>query len=367
MERGQGALADLGLSAPSPAFWRKRRVFLTGHTGFKGGWLAVLLERLGAVATGYSLPAPTEPSLFATAGIGELISSEIGDIRDEARLKAAMEKAQPEIVFHLAAQSLVRPARANPVETFSSNVMGTVHVLEAARTTASAKAVVVITSDKVYDNLEWPWAYRETDRLGGKEPYGASKACCEIAVEAWRHAYFSGAEHKAAVVTARAGNVIGGGDWAEDRLIPDAVRAFTADRPLVLRNPSAVRPWQHVLEPLAGYLRLAEAVVGDGAAHEVAYNFGPAADDARPVREVVEAVIARWGAGANWAPDAQAQPYEARLLEVDSGLARSVLGWSPKWRLDEGLDRTVEWYKAWAGGADMRRLTQQQAEAHLHA
>lgn len=365
MEQRQGALADLGLSAPSPVFWRKRKVFLTGHTGFKGGWMTALLDRLGAETTGYALPPPTDPSLFRAAQLDGLIRSETGDIRDASRLQAAMVEAEPEVVLHLAAQALVRPARAHPVETFSSNVMGTLEVLEAVRATPSVKVVVVVTSDKVYDNHEWPWAYRETDALGGKEPYGASKACCEIAVQAWRHAYFGRGGHGAALLSARAGNVIGGGDWAEDRLIPDAMRAFIAGKPLVLRNPSAVRPWQHVLEPLIGYLALAEAADSGLGPDHGAFNFGPASEDARTVREVVEAVVGRWGDGAGWVQDLAAQPYEARLLEVDSGLARSLLGWSPKWRLAEGLDRTVDWYKAWAAGADMRAFTLEQAEARL--
>jgi CDP-glucose 4,6-dehydratase len=360
-------LAYLGVSgAPTGEFWRGRRVFLTGHTGFKGGWLAVLLERLGAKVTGYALAPPITPTLFETAGIGDLLTSEIGDLRDGARLRAAMAKAQPEIIFHLAAQALVRRARQDPVETFTSNVTGTVELLEAIRATPSVSAAVVVTSDKVYDNVEWPWAYREADRLGGKEPYGASKACCEIVVEAWRHAYLSGPERRVALATARAGNVIGGGDWAEDRLIPDAVRAFGAHAPLVVRNPSAVRPWQHVLEPLVGYCRLAEALAGPAAPDAVALNFGPAAEDARPVREVVEAMVARWGVGAAWTQDPAVQPYEARLLEVDSALARAELGWTPKWRLAEGLDRTVDWYKAWMKGEDMQAFTRAQVEDRLN-
>ncbi len=367
MELRQGALADLEVTvALSEAFWRGRRVFLTGHTGFKGGWLTVLLERLGAKVWGYALPPPTEPSLFETAGIGALIASEIGDLRDGPRLTAALAEARPDIVFHLAAQALVRPARAQPVETFTSNVIGTVNLLEAVRAAPSVQAVVVVTSDKVYDNVEWPWAYRETDRLGGREPYGASKACCEIVVQAWRHAYLDGPERRVAMATARAGNVIGGGDWAEDRLIPDAMRAFTAGRPLIVRNPDAVRPWQHVLEPLAGYALLAEALAGPHPPCAPALNFGPAAADARSVREVVEAVSARWGHGAAWSQDPEVQPYEARLLEVDSSLARAELGWAPLWRLDEGLDRTVDWYRAQAGGQDMAAFTRAQVEAHLH-
>ena len=347
--------------------WSGRSVFLTGHTGFKGGWMTALLGRLGARVTGYALAPEPGPSLFEAAGIGELAAASIiGDIRDGDRIKQAMGAARPEVVFHLAAQALVRRARAEPDETFETNVMGTLRVLEAVRATPSVKAVVVVTSDKVYDNREWPWPYRETDALGGKEPYGASKAASEMVVQAYRHSYFGG-ERPVAIATARAGNVIGGGDWAVDRLVPDAIRAFSANVPLVVRNPSAVRPWQHVLEPVAGYVRLAEALLGGlEAPHDGGFNFGPAGDDARPVRDVVQALMMRWAEAASWHRDPSVQPYEARLLEVDSSRSRSVLGWSPKWRLDEGLARTVDWYRAVASGQDARTVTLGQIEDHLN-
>ncbi|MDR3506465.1 MAG: CDP-glucose 4,6-dehydratase [Caulobacteraceae bacterium] len=347
-------------------FWRDRPVFVTGHTGFKGGWLTALLNRLGAETTGYALAPEPGPSLFASARIGELGASIIADIRDAGRLSAAVQAAQPQVIFHLAAQALVRRARNDPDETFETNVMGTVRLLEAVRRTPSVKVVVVITSDKVYDNQEWPWAYRETDVLGGKEPYGASKAACEIVVQSYRHAYFYD-DDAPRVATGRAGNVIGGGDWSQDRLVPDAMRAFVAGSPLVIRNPSAVRPWQHVLEPLVGYLRLAEALaVGQPLPPDGAFNFGPQADDARDVAWISDQLVARWGAGAAWTQDPGSQPYEARLLEVDSARARAVLDWAPKWRLDQGLDRTVGWYKAVADGADPRDVTLQQIEDHLN-
>ena len=367
-------MANLELSGRGPkpleddeAFWRGRRVFLTGHTGFKGGWLTALLHRLGAEVTGYALAPEPGPNLYDDARIGGLTArSHIADIRDGATLAAAMAQARPSIVLHLAAQALVGRARAEPAETFDTNVMGTVRLLDAVRATPGVEAVVVVTSDKVYDNLEWPWAYRETDRLGGKEPYGASKAACEIVLQAWRHSYFSGAQ-PVAVASARAGNVIGGGDWAVDRLIPDAVRAFAAGRPLVARNPAAVRPWQHVLEPLAGYLRLAQALTAGLAVPEGGgLNFGPEASDAWPVARVIDAVAARWGEGAGWSQDPAAQPYEARLLEVDSARARTLLGWTPKWRLEAGLDRTVDWYRAVHGGEDPRAVTLRQIEEHLN-
>jgi CDP-glucose 4,6-dehydratase len=345
-------------------FWRDRPVFVTGHTGFKGSWLVALLRRLGAVTTGYALAPEPGPSLFQAARIGEFGTSIIADIRDAGRLTAEMRRAQPEVVLHLAAQALVRRARNDPDETFETNVMGTVRLLEAVRHTPSVKAVVVITSDKVYDNVEWPWAYRETDALGGKEPYGASKAACEIAVQSWRHAYFGDGPYLA---TARAGNVIGGGDWSEDRLIPDAMRAFIAKTPLVIRNPAAVRPWQHVLEPLTGYLRLVEAMLaGDTLPGDMAFNFGPMGDEARQVAWVADALAARWGEGAGWVQDPAVQPYEARLLEVDSARARAVLDWAPRWGLEEGLDRTVAWYKSVANGDDARAVTLAQIEDHLN-
>ena len=329
--------------------------------------MTALLTRLGAQVTGYALAPEPGPSLFEAARIGELAAASIiADIRDGARLTQAMQAAEPEVVFHLAAQALVRRARARPDETFETNVMGTLRVLEAVRATPSVKAVVVVTSDKVYDNREWPWPYRETDALGGKEPYGASKAASEMVVQAYRHSYFSGAERPVAIATARAGNVIGGGDWAVDRLVPDAMRAFAAKRPLVVRNPSAVRPWQHVLEPVAGYVRLAgRLLVGLTLPEDGGFNFGPAAEDARSVSVVADALVERWGGGARWQPDPAVHPYEARLLEVDSSRARSVLGWSPKWRLDEGLAHTVDWYRAVVGGADARSVTLAQIVDHL--
>ena len=363
MEFGRRAVAGLGLKGMT-GFWRDRPVFVTGHTGFKGGWLTALLHRLGAVTTGYALAPEPGPSLFEAARIGELGSSVIADVRDGERLAAEMARAQPEVVLHLAAQALVRRARAEPDETFETNVMGTVRLLEAVRRTPSVKAVVVVTSDKVYDNHEWPWAYRETDALGGKEPYGASKAACEIVVQAWRHSYFGEGPYLA---TARAGNVIGGGDWSEDRLIPDAMRAFMTKQPLVIRNPAAVRPWQHVLEPLAGYLRLAEVMMADDTLPgDAAFNFGPEGRDARSVAWIADAVAARWGEGAGWTQDPASQPYEARLLEVDSARARAVLGWTPRWGLEQGLDRTVAWYKAVAEGQDARAVTLAQIEDHLN-
>ena len=353
--------------ALSREFWRNRRVFITGHTGFKGSWLVAMLNRLGAETAGYALAPPSEPNLFQAASIASFGVSIMGDIRDQAALDRAMADAKPDIVLHLAAQALVRPAYWDPIETFSTNVMGTAQVLEAVRKTPSVRAAVVITSDKVYDNVEWAWAYRESDRLGGKEPYGVSKACAELVVEAYRASYFKG-EGAAALATARAGNVIGGGDWAVDRLIPDAARAFSKGERLVIRNPSAVRPWQHVLEPLSGYLTLAHAIfeVPKALPEPLVFNFGPSSEDAVPVRAIVDKVVARWGGDAGWEQDTSVQPYEARLLEVDSAKSRAALKWAPRWRLEETLDRTIDWYKAFYRGDDMKAVTLQQIDEYLN-
>ncbi len=349
-----------------PAFWAGRNVFVTGHTGFKGGWLCLMLRRFGARVTGFSLPAPTNPSLFETAGVAGAVTSVIGDIRDAGALRRAMAEAAPDVVFHLAAQPLVRRAHADPVETLSTNVMGTVNLLEAVRAAPSVRALVVVTSDKVYDNQEWPWAYRETDRLGGKEPYGVSKACCELIADSYRYSYFAARSPGLAMATVRAGNIIGGGDWAEDRLIPDAIRAFADAAPLVVRNPAAVRPWQHVLEPVAGYSLLAQALVARPQQAGRAWNFGPAPEDAWPVSRVVDRLVGLWGDGARWQLANGAQPYEARLLSVDSSQSVAELGWRPAWRLDTALERTVEWYRDFVRGGDMAAATARQIEEYLN-
>jgi len=343
-------------------YWRGRRVFLTGHTGFMGGWLALWLARLGAEVTGYALAPPTRPSLFEVAGItGDLTSIE-GDVRDAARLEEAVAQYRPEIAFHLAAQPLVRAAHADPVGTYGTNVMGTAHLLESLRRVAELEAVVVITSDKVYDNREWAWGYRESDRLGGKEPYGSSKACTEMVAEAYRHSYFDNGAGRTGLATVRAGNVIAGGDWAADRLVPDAIKAFAAGTPLTIRNPDAVRPWQHVLEPVRFYLALAQLLAAEPAAWSGAWNVGPAEEDAQPVRWVVDRLVRLWGEGASWrsedgARPADPQPYESRLLAVDSAKARLAAGYGPVWRVEEALRRAVEWYKAHLAGDDMRAMS----------
>lgn len=344
--------------------WRGRSVFLTGHTGFKGGWMSALLASVGARVTGYALAPATSPSLFEVAGIGGQTASTIADIRDLARLRKVMGEAEPEVVFHLAAQALVRPAYADPIGTFETNVMGTANVLEAVRAVASVKAVIVVTSDKVYQNNEWPWGYRETDALGGREPYGVSKACAELVAESYRYSYLG--PRGCRVATARAGNVIGGGDWSEDRLVPDAVRAFSSGNPLVLRNPDAVRPWQHVLESLSGYVLLAEALLaGRDVGQSPSFNFGPAASDTASVRDVVDRLAELWGAERGWRQDNAFKPYEAHLLQVDSAKAHQVLGWRPGWRLDDALRETVAWYRANHEGRDMAEVTRKQIARYL--
>lgn len=342
----------------TPDFWVGRRVFVTGHTGFKGSWLSLWLLSLGAEVTGYALPPPTEPSLFDRARVAEGIDSHIGDVRDLGALRECLHAARPEIVIHMAAQPLVRDSYRLPVETYATNVMGTVHLFEAVRTAASVRAVIIVTSDKCYENREWVWGYRENEAMGGFDPYSSSKGCAELVTSAYRRSFFG---NGAAVASARAGNVIGGGDWARDRLIPDMIRAFTAGQPVRIRNPHAVRPWQHVLEPLSGYLSLAEGLVLEGQRHADGWNFGPSEDDARPVQWIVERLTSLWGDGASWALDAEPQLHEAAHLKLDCSKARTSLGWRPRWSLEVALQHIVEWHRAEKKeGSDMRALTLKQ-------
>jgi CDP-glucose 4,6-dehydratase len=337
--------------------WAGRRVFLTGHTGFKGGWLALWLARLGAEVRGYSLDPYTTPNLFDVARIGSRVEDIRGDIRDGAALDRAMTEFAPEVVFHLAAQPLVRLSYEEPLLTYETNVIGTARVLDAVRRTPSVRAVVVVTTDKCYENREWLWGYRESDPLGGYDPYSSSKACAEMVSAAFRQSYFP-AGCRVGIATARAGNVIGGGDWSMDRLIPDLVRGFLACEPVTIRRPNAIRPWQHVLEPLHGYLTLAERLLSDDAArYATAYNFGPADDDARSVEWVVSRMVEMWGDGARWVRDAEPGVHEARYLKLDASRARAELGWAPRLRLADALDWLVAWYRAHAAGADMQAFT----------
>jgi CDP-glucose 4,6-dehydratase len=335
------------------SFWRGRRVFLTGHTGFKGSWLALWLTRMGAEVTGFALAAES-PSLFEQARVGELVNHVEGDIRDLAAVEAAMAEARPEVVFHLAAQPLVRLSYACPVETFATNVQGTVHVLDACRRTADVKAIVCITSDKCYENRETDRPYREDDAMGGHDPYSASKGAAELIVAAYRRSFFH--EGRARLASVRAGNVIGGGDWAADRLIPDIVRAMSAGEKPVIRAPDSIRPWQHVLEAIGGYLMIAERLHQGHDWAAAGWNFGPAEGDARPVRWIVQHMTTAWGS-PGWVQAEGAQPHEAKLLRLDCGKAHAELGWRPAFTLDTALTRIVEWHRHVAQGGDAREIS----------
>ncbi|ESA32562.1 cdp-glucose -dehydratase [Leptolyngbya sp. Heron Island J] len=344
----------------SSQFWHSKRVLITGHTGFKGSWLSLWLQQLGASVVGYSLEPPTEPNLFTVANLAQGMNSIQGDIRDLAKLQAVMNEYRPEVVLHLAAQPLVRYSYKNPIETYATNVMGTAHVLEAIRTTGGVRAAVMITTDKCYENNEWVWGYREQDRLGGHDPYSNSKACAELVTAAYRNSYFS--KDNVAIASARAGNVIGGGDWALDRLIPDMVRAFSADQPVLIRNLNAIRPWQHVLEPISGYLSLAEHLWNDGATYADGWNFGPNDEDAKPVSWIVEKLSNLWGDNARWQLDGGVHPHEATYLKLDCSKAKQTLGWAPQLTLATALEWTVEVYKAHLQGDDIQALMGQQIE-----
>ena len=341
-------------------FWRGRRVFLTGHTGFKGSWLSLWLQSLGAQLTGYALKPPTNPSLFEVASVAQGMISIEGDIRDLAHFRESMQSAQPEIVIHMAAQPLVRQSYQDPVETYSTNVLGTVNLFEAVRATPCVKAVVNITTDKCYENREWVWGYRESDPMGGYDPYSSSKGCAELVSAAYRSSFFNPkdyAKHGVAVATARAGNVIGGGDWAQDRLVPDILAAFKKGVPAQIRNPHATRPWQHVLEPLRGYLMLAERLVEEGPKYAEAWNFGPNDEDAKPVGWVATEMAKRWGTNAAWNAYKGCHPHEAHYLKLDISKAREGLGWAPRLRIADALDLVIDWTEAYAAGKDMNEFT----------
>ena len=349
----------------NPAFWAGKRVFLTGHTGFKGGWLALWLDSLGASVHGYSTAPPTEPNLFTVGRVAErLASHQVGDIRDAPTLAQAMATARPDVVFHLAAQSLVRESYREPTDTYAVNVLGTVNVLEAVRGCHGVRAVVSVTTDKCYENREWPWGYRENEPLGGRDPYSSSKACAELVTAAYRDSFL--AQRGVAVATARAGNVIGGGDWAADRLLPDFFRALDAGRVMDVRSPRATRPWQHVLEPLAGYLLLAEKLVSEGAVHAQGWNFGPADVDVRPVGWVLDHLV-RGSRRGSWQHTPGEHPHEAAILKLDSSKARGQLGWRPRWDLATALDQTLEWHTEWREGHDMQAACLRQIAAYDRA
>jgi len=354
-----------GVEVTDAGFWRGKRVLLTGHTGFKGAWLAAWLLRRGAEVHGLALAPEGARSLFTDAGLAGRMHSRLGDIRDPAVVEAAFQASRPQIVLHLAAQALVRASFDDPVGTFATNVMGTIHVLEAARRAPSVRVIVNVTSDKCYENREVVWPYREDDAMGGSDPYSASKGCAELVTSAWRKSYF-GAKNPAyaspaLIASARAGNVIGGGDWAVDRLIPDCVRAIEQGVEIVLRNPTAVRPWQHVMEPLSGYMLLAERLWEDGAAVAEGWNFGPR-DDCPPkkVSWVVERLVSEWGGGARWKLDAMPNPPEAKLLRVDSSKAAFRLGWSPRLDTPQAVAWTVDWYRRYLAGEPAMQLLDEQ-------
>ena len=347
--------------ALTPGFWGGRRVLVTGHTGFKGSWLALWLAAMGAEVTGFSDGVPTEPSLFALARVEQEVRTVTGDVRDAEAVRRAVAEARPEVVLHLAAQSLVRRSFREPRETFEVNVMGTVNVLEAVRLVPGVRAVVNVTSDKCYENREWEWAYREDEPMGGHDPYSSSKGASELVTAAYRRSFF-GDPDGPRLASARAGNVIGGGDWGVDRLVPDVMRAALAGAPVEVRNPGATRPWQHVLNPLSGYLALAQRLFEDAGAAS-AWNFGPAEADARPVGWIVERLDSLWPGGLRWERDTGDHPHESRYLKVDSSRARARLGWEPGWDLKRALDSIVEWYLALRDGGDPRAMSLAQLEA----
>jgi len=360
-----------GSGVVDPGFWRDRRVLLTGHTGFKGAWLSLWLQSMGVRLTGLSQGVPTEPSLYELARVGEGMEVIAGDIRDHRAVAEAVRTSAPEVVIHMAAQSLVRRSFAEPRETYETNVMGTVNVLDAVRAHAeSVRVVVNVTSDKCYENREWEWGYREEEPMGGHDPYSSSKGCAELVTDAFRRSFFADrseiAQQDPRLASARAGNVIGGGDWGEDRLVPDIMRAALAGERVRVRNPNSIRPWQHVLNPLSGYLVLAQAL-WDQPGHAAGWNFGPPEEDARPVGWLVQRLSELWPGELQWTLDEGSHPHEARYLKLDSSRARARLGWRPLLGLDTALGATADWYRQLRDGGDMRRVTAGQIEAFQYA
>jgi CDP-glucose 4,6-dehydratase len=346
------------------SWWKSRKVFVTGHTGFKGSWLCLMLEQLGAKVHGYSLPPTTQPNLYSLAGVERYVQNSQADVRDLGRLTAAVRQADCQIVIHMAAQALVRESYQDPVGTYATNVMGTVNVLEAVRSAgAGVAAVLVVTSDKCYENQEQLAGYREDEPMGGHDPYSSSKGCAELVASAYRRSFFRAG--KTAVASARAGNVIGGGDWAKDRLIPDMIRAFAENRAAIIRSPDSIRPWQHVLEPLGGYLTLAEHLVEKGQPFAEGWNFGPREEDGKPVGWIAGRVVELWGEKARWEQSGGQHPHEAVSLKLDTGKARTRLGWKPKMDLARALEGTIGWYKAWNSGQDLQKTSMRQIEQFL--
>lgn len=338
----------------NPCFWKGKKVFLTGHTGFKGSWLSLWLQSMGAVIKGYSLEPPTNPSLFIEAKVAAAMESQIGDIRDLDQLRKSMLDFNPDVLIHMAAQPLVRLSYIEPVDTYTTNVIGTVNVLEAARMCPNLKSIVSVTTDKCYENKEWAWGYREDEPMGGHDPYSSSKGCAELVTAAYRNSFFNTKE-SAALATARAGNVIGGGDWANDRLIPDILKAFENLKPVVVRNPLSTRPWQHVLEPLSGYLVLAEHLYLYGQEYAQAWNFGPRDQDCKSVEWILNSIIKTWGEDASWELDVNSNPHEAGFLKLDCSKAKQRLKWEPQWNLKLTLKSIVNWHKAWINKEDLKK------------
>ena len=340
-----------------------KKVLITGHTGFKGSWMCILLRMMGAKVSGYALDPPTNPSLFNDAKVNKLVDSHIGDVRDLTHLVKVINKVQPEIVIHMAAQPLVRDSYKSPIETYDVNVIGTINLLEACRQSSSVKAIVNVTTDKCYENKEWYWSYREDEPLGGFDPYSSSKACSELITASYRNSYFNPNDynqHRVAVATARAGNVIGGGDWASDRLIPDFFRSIQSGKVLRIRNPYAIRPWQHVLEPLSGYLLLAAKLYTHGPEYAEPWNFGPLDSDAKNVKWIVERICNLWGPSASYNLDKSSNPHEAKYLKLDCSKAKIKLKWEPKWNIENALASIVQWNKAYLSGNNMRQTTEDQ-------
>ena len=341
------------MNSISPSFWHSKKVLVTGHTGFKGSWLSLWLQTMGADLCGIALPPPTEPSLFAQAKVADGMRHQLADVRDFEKIKKIFQSFQPDIVLHLAAQPLVRESYKDPIETYSTNVMGTVHVLEASRRTKSVRAVINVTTDKCYENREWVWGYRENEPIGGHDPYSSSKGCSELVSAAYRKSFFEDAEIQ--VATARAGNVIGGGDWARDRLIPDIIKSIQENIPTKIRNPNAIRPWQHVLEPLSGYLLLAEGLYNKKDGMSGAWNFGPRDEDAQNVQWVANELSKKMGQSPIFLPDPKNHPHEANFLKLDISKAKNKLGWEPRWSLNTALDRIVDWNRSLNQKEDIRK------------
>ncbi len=349
------------------SFWKSKKVFITGHTGFKGSWLSLWLTSIGAEVYGYALESPTTPSLYKLCGLEKVVNSSIGDIRDSNNLSKVLNQIKPDIVIHMAAQPLVRDSYLNPVETYSINVMGTVFLFEAIKKCDSVRSVINVTTDKCYENKEWLWGYRENDSLGGYDPYSNSKACSELVTAAYRNSYFHPdkfEEHRVALATVRAGNVIGGGDWAKDRLVPDCIRALLNNEHVLIRNPHAIRPWQHVLEPLSGYLLLAEKLSEDGVKFSEAWNFGPNDEDVKTVHWIVQSLYQKWGSSSFSVIDLKEHLHEAKSLKLDCSKAKELLKWQPCWGIDQALDKIIEWSRAYAHNENLFDMSLKQIEEY---